>query len=381
MAPRGRSLFDQATAAQKRAAVEAFRRTATGRAVDQYNRLERKLGGRSAVTADLLRRLRNVQVGGILKNLMRDAKGVDRYARQPRKNVLLDLLFKALGPVGSIFKSLMFPFRSVGIELGRQLAAARNLLKAFGYVTIPPPGQGEHASQSDQQRMADYLRSMGWTVGAPQSVAPSPGAPVEPPPDEKQGQQNKPKKSKSDKVKVGGRNYSANDPIVTGEMIRVTSSNVYAIGFDRDPGGAQSGMLKVQFKHKQQKSGKKTTDSAGATYAYYHVPTAVFQMFREAASKGKFVWDKLRVRGTISGHRFDYALIGISQSYVPRKATVVGNEEWYLQRSFTSGTQVLRSNMGDERVRTMGRPNNGEPSPPNRGRPSGPNRGTPNRGR
>jgi hypothetical protein len=37
---------------------------------------------------------------------------------------------------------------------------------------------------------------------------------------------------------------------------------------------------------------------------------------------GSWVWDALRIRGTVSGHQKDYELVGIMGNYVPRKATV-----------------------------------------------------------
>lgn len=68
----------------------------------------------------------------------------------------------------------------------------------------------------------------------------------------------------------------------------------------------------------------------GATYAYHAVPKALFERMLKASSKGKFVWDELRVRGTIYGHKFRYTLVqGQVQPknggvYIPRKATKAG---------------------------------------------------------
>ena len=67
-------------------------------------------------------------------------------------------------------------------------------------------------------------------------------------------------------------------------------------------------------------------------YAYYDVPATVYTQFKSAASAGKFVWDRLRVRGTIHGHQYQYRLVsgqvsiqqGVSGVYIPRKATKRG---------------------------------------------------------
>lgn len=83
----------------------------------------------------------------------------------------------------------------------------------------------------------------------------------------------------------------------------------------------------------------------GATYAYHGVPSKIFDLMRQAASKGKFVWDHLRVRGTIYGHQYRYTLVqGQVQPknggvYIPRKATRGG----YKSRSLVDiGSSTAR---------------------------------------
>ena len=74
------------------------------------------------------------------------------------------------------------------------------------------------------------------------------------------------------------------------------------------------------------------TDERGPLYAYYDVPARVFERMKLAQSKGKFVWNELRVRGTIYGHQYRYALVQgsvtiqgkVSGVYIPRKATPRG---------------------------------------------------------
>lgn len=70
----------------------------------------------------------------------------------------------------------------------------------------------------------------------------------------------------------------------------------------------------------------------GALYAYFDVPVRVFERMRRASSKGKFVWDELRQRGTVYGHKYRYSLVqgqvstqkGVRGVYIPRKATPQG---------------------------------------------------------
>jgi hypothetical protein len=68
----------------------------------------------------------------------------------------------------------------------------------------------------------------------------------------------------------------------------------------------------------------------GPTYGYRKVPVDLYESMKRAASKGKFVWDKLRERGTIHGHQYEYYLAyaepGANNAapYIPRKASATG---------------------------------------------------------
>jgi hypothetical protein len=146
--------------------------------------------------------------------------------------------------------------------------------------------------------------------------------------------------------------FRPDDPIITGEMIPVKSSNVHSIGFIWNDERPTDGTLKVRF---LDSSGGKKTGKGGATYHYYDVHPRVFIEFQKASSKGKFVWDKLRVRGTVSGHQYRYGLARLGSSgYVPRQATRIGNKEWYLQRSVQAADgRTLKSALKDRMIRQL----------------------------
>jgi hypothetical protein len=93
----------------------------------------------------------------------------------------------------------------------------------------------------------------------------------------------------------------------------------------------------------------------------------------------------MRIRGTVSGHRYRYMLTMLSSDgYVPRQATRLGNEEWFIRRKVNSATtsrggniqigREYRSELADQFVKYWDKRN----GRPDRG---GPNRGKPNRGR
>lgn len=90
----------------------------------------------------------------------------------------------------------------------------------------------------------------------------------------------------------------------------VESSNVHSFAWQGPPA---TGSLMVRFKNK--------AGGAGPMYRYHGTPHALYDGMAKAASKGKFVWDSLRMRGTVSGHQFPYSLVHTGDTkYVPRQA-------------------------------------------------------------
>lgn len=95
-------------------------------------------------------------------------------------------------------------------------------------------------------------------------------------------------------------------------------------------GGRRSQMQAIGRRGRTIKGGRRP-NSPGVTYFYANVKAAGFEAFRQAAmsSAGKAVWDHLRIRRTVYGHRYQYGVTGgqllpNGQSYIPRKATANG---------------------------------------------------------
>lgn len=101
----------------------------------------------------------------------------------------------------------------------------------------------------------------------------------------------------------------ADHPLVTGEMVPVESSNVHSIGYDLD-----RAMLYVRYLD--------DGVSAGPLYGYHDVTPSEFLQFLDAASKGRWVWDRLRERGTIAGYKKPYFLAGVTRGHIPRHAVL-----------------------------------------------------------
>ena len=120
-------------------------------------------------------------------------------------------------------------------------------------------------------------------------------------------------------------------PLIEGPIL-VRSSNVYSISYVWGAHG-EDGNMRVRFLG----GDSKQRVGPGPEYEYTGVPRAVFVAFKLASSKGKEVWNQLRVRGSISGHQFPYHLVSTGDSdYVPRQAGLKRGMagEYYLQRSF-----------------------------------------------
>jgi hypothetical protein len=177
------------------------------------------------------------------------------------------------------------------------------------------------------------------------------------------------------KVKGNGfvRFYRETDPLITGKPIKVTSSNVYAISYALNPADPEKSILYVRYL--QADGGynggpASKTKVPGPTYGYKGVHPDIFRSFQKAISKGIFVWDNLRVRGTIYGHQYTYFLARIAQMYMPRRAVREGNQVWFRRRSNIAmiGNGRIRhvqSRLPDKRVGTARRARR-NPRPPSR---------------
>lgn len=330
---------------------------------------------------------RRSRAGRMIRQVARQSQArIGRFTsdslRQAR-DAIWRMLREAMEPVANLLRGLAGGFRGGGGNRPPAPPAA-----------APTPGGAPDPIRSNlDQSIRDaieLLEAQGYTVTPPGQPTREPSTPedfgfraapefAEPPRDTDGGT-----------VRVGGRRRQAdpNDPVFTGEMIPVTSSNVHSIGFIWNVDDPMKGTLKVRFLQGGTGGTKKT---AGPLYYYFNVHPDVFDAFIRANSKGGFVWDRLRIRGTVSGHRYHYELKGIANGYVPRKATRLGQNEYFIGRSarFRNASGEVRefsSSLPDQFVQNLGGgpgnqrrgPRGFVPSEPYRGQP---NRGRPNRGR
>jgi hypothetical protein len=231
-----------------------------------------------------------------------------------------------------------------------ELEVAINLVKAFGYGITEPGSKVSLAPQQPdfsqlkpevQQKIIEQEQRQARILGR------LPGWPARQQPQQPLEQQIMPQRVTEEM-----------EPFVNmqTEMILVSSSNVHSIGFRYDT--REIGTLLVRY--------LATTPDGhragpGSLYEYFKVPSLLFERFKQAASKGKFVWDNLRIRGTKSGHKFTYDLTGITQNYVPRRAQLIyfrgprgglRASEAYVPRTFNQG-EIRRGRLQMRQLRSQ----------------------------
>lgn len=110
------------------------------------------------------------------------------------------------------------------------------------------------------------------------------------------------------------------------------------------------------------------TNDPGPLYSYFDVPVRVFNRLVRAHSAGKAVWDNLRIRGTVWGHQFRYALAeganvpgegGRAGLYVPRRATKKGFRSRAAVPGGTGRRAYAMSTLPQEIRPHRGRPDRG----------------------
>jgi len=340
---------------------QSFRERATIRELGQ------QLSARRGGSTGMMRQVRS---------LMHETSGLSQQARSGRvsdfvrENIISEVL-RQLGPVGELVGAMLRPQgESLTDRISDEMRGAMSLISWLDQAHTPVPAR---PNWLPRRQLQPATRSGSGGNGSRPPASPAAPSAPQPPPNQTPGRVN---------LQVFGRRYSVDDddPIVTGAMIPVVSSNVHSIGYEWNYDNPAKGTLKVRFlEGKAKKSG---TRAAGPLYDYFGVHPEVFMAFQQVASKGTFVWDRLRIRGTVTGHRFHYELEDLgSTNYVPRKATRLGPNEHFLKRQFTDRMtgRTHTSQLEDEFVQRLGNNRHGPQGiVPGRGTPR---RGAPNRGR
>jgi hypothetical protein len=350
-------LFQEAGRQIQMAARAQFRKTDMGRLLSEVERARH--------TPDVARTVRNAlqrfragtrpdavlkqlggnEFGGMVRTLQRYAQGSNASSKAVTE------FLGSLGPAGKLIQSLISPAKAATLQ--GELQAAMELIRAFGGEVMSGKGPQwgssslkdvERGMQAAMKRLQEYGFEVVGSQGPPRRMPPEEGVDVE-------------MGWRSNNEKRSFSHISADDPMLTGEMVPTPASKeVYEFGYD-----IESHYLYVRFRtHSRDRDAQ---GGPGPLYRYSSVSPEEFQaLYRtrntgsaygaSAYGPGDWIWDVLRIRGTESGHRKDYELVGIMGGYVPRKATVMpryqtvgkrgkplktpkrdGVEEWYVSRT------------------------------------------------
>jgi len=354
--------------------------------------------------------------GGMLpveSQLVRMAQSVERLARE-HQNSLVTQVLNSLGTPGQLIQSwLRGREGSQSLQpIAAQIQNALNMLNQFAPSLADDPVTPE---QAGGRRVEDWFEGAdvpglpalpqrtpagGSSSRSPRGSSPGPSSSpagngsgrgggsnrLLPATDYALGPHPNVRITSDGRWEIRGPGYhrllDPNDAVLTGEMVRVQSSNVHSIGFEFNFSQPLKSKLIVRYLQKDRRGGSGSV--GGPTYEYMNIHPDFFQDLRDAGSKGKWVWDQLRIRGTVAGHQYPYNLTRAAQGYLPRRAMVRNGMQRFVRRERTAvysdgRTEVLRSPLQNQNVGryspTASRPNVGNMD---RGRLE---RGTPNRGR
>lgn len=196
-----------------------------------------------------------------------------QYGMRSLKSAITSAVTKKLGDVGQLLSALFRPFGAKSVS--EEVAAA----------------------------VEAEMRKMGQQVQEPQPL------PVRPPVPGIGGRQ---------PAEIDDWRYEQNDPPILEGPFLVKSSNVYSIAFEF-VNGTSLGNLIVTFLG----GDSKNRHGAGASYRYKGITHFQFEDFLTAASAGGWVWDHLRLRGSVVGHQVDFEIVSKGNlASVPRASQI-----------------------------------------------------------
>ncbi|MCP4535788.1 MAG: KTSC domain-containing protein [Chloroflexi bacterium] len=336
-------LFKNAGRAIQQQATKAFKSTAFGQLIGEADRVRRHPGRKTEKFSKLLDRHKGMNPKRLLKEAMGATFGdvlaeVEHYSSgSGRDKKIINDFLASLGPAGKILRSLVGATKSGG--MAATLTGAQRILEAFGFEILPqkhkwktqPVGRAVEAAQ-------EFLEELGFTVLKPEEESSDRGRgrlPFGISETTRAGTQRK----HIPLPMASGRNrqFPPDHPIVTGEMVKADSSNVWEYGYD-----IENAYLYMRFKYQHPTTGQKM-NGPGSLYRYMNVEPEMFLRLHKASSKGKWLWKEIRT-DTHSGHLKSYELVGITGGYVPRMAVARSTGEYFEPRTIrTIGGKWLTS--------------------------------------
>ncbi len=284
---------------------------------------------------------------------------VEKYARVGgHAGRLVSQFLGQIGPIGSLIRSVLSSGKRGG-GLQGDIQSAVDFLDAVAPETLSSRGRKRStahkpAAKRSANEVAEqieaakkFLEGQGFEVKEPSATetitpgaSPSGKEKTYPGGIAKTTKKGQPRKVVDIDVEGGRKRFPVSHPIVTKRMVLTSgSSNVHSYSYDVD-----TRTLYIRF------LSSVSPGAPGSLYGYSNVPPKTFLRMHDAPSKGTFVWDYIRIRGTVSGHKYDYQLVSVRDNYVPRKATMTAAGEMFVPRT----VRVKRVSTGKIRVLKSG---------------------------
>jgi len=272
-----------------------------------------------------IRQLMGSDFGSLVRTVEKYAKG---KGGGPVGRKLVSRFLASMGNAGKLVKSLAFASKSPA-GYRSSLNDAMALIRTMGGEVMPGDEWGSvedvRRAVAAMEKRLEAMKARGEKVEIQAAK----------PPTQSEAKRMGARPGATDTV--DGRKFPANHPIVTGDMVPTPdSTNVYEFGYD-----AASSYLYVRFKSGLAPGEHARPNAPGALYRYAGVtPDEFLSLYKlrnhsgHGGGPGDWVWDHLRVRGTVSGHQKDYELVGVIAGYVPRKATLEREPTGELQEYF-----------------------------------------------
>tara|TARA_Y100000310_G_scaffold322161_1_gene380828 strand:+ start:2705 stop:3898 length:1194 start_codon:yes stop_codon:yes gene_type:complete len=366
-------LFKTAGRQLQALALRQFKSSPIGRAFSEIQRITTSPLATPAKLSRVLSQVKSLSPKQMVSKAMGTGFGqlsstVMKYQKgNAEEREVIKQFLEALGPAGDVIKALSSPSWQGSTEKTRTLHQMVDLIQKLGMEVLPSPAAAkmspatlnrsveaavEFLRQTRPELLAETLQAEAQPVKTQREKRREqaqrlrererqeerrPGVPEDLDPYTAAG---KPRKRFNVPRSTGGptMHVPAGHPLITGNMVRaVGSSNVHSYGYDYD-----SAFLYVRFLGVG-KGGIR--EGRGPLYRYSNVEPEKFIALHNSTSKGTWIWDDLRIRGTVSGHQKDYALVGITGNYVPRKATINarGEEVFQKRRIKTTKNRWLES--------------------------------------
>lgn len=329
MANNNRRLFPHSTRSSQLAQVQR-------QSAQLLNRIQREIANPTPRTLQEieqhsreLSRLASGTDAAFTESYRRTLRAIDRYSRSQTGGGMFSQLLRALGTPGRAVADWLRGREGQQLlrPIQQQVESAMQQVHELNpelLPTSPEEAGGRLVNPPDDSSTGQPPAGGG---GGGRNRLP-PAAPPQGPPDDDSPHPNV-RIMPDGRWRIRGPGYlrtlNPDHPALTGRMVPVTSSNVHSIGYVFNFDAPLRGTMMVRYWQRNRAGSGRVP---GPTYEYLRIHPDFFDdLWIQASSKGRWIWDNIRIRGTVAGHQYSYNLARAAQNYLPRRARVVNGRQ------------------------------------------------------